>query len=83
MATYDYECQNCAAVIEVQHKMSETYSDPCAKCGGPVVKVFLTTPAIKMADIGSNGKWQGDSSKYLKDQKRKEKLMFGPGFKKK
>jgi putative FmdB family regulatory protein len=38
MPNYDYECNQCRSVIEVNHSMKESYKEPCQKCGGNMVK---------------------------------------------
>lgn len=46
MPTYDYQCRNCGAVTEVIHSMLEEGPTNCARCGGPLRRVFYPTGII-------------------------------------
>ncbi len=40
MPLYEYRCDACGQSVDVQHGFKETMSDPCAKCGGTMSRVF-------------------------------------------
>lgn len=41
MPLYDYQCEKCNAVFEVERKMSDTHRQKCSACGSAkTVKVF-------------------------------------------
>lgn len=47
MPKYDYKCQLCSLVFELEHEMAETMSEePCLveTCTGLLRKVFSATP---------------------------------------
>ena len=46
MLLYDYRCSACGAVREVRHGFDERVSDPCAACGGELVRVFNPAPIL-------------------------------------
>ncbi len=46
MPLYDYRCSACGAVREVRHGFDERVSDPCAACGGELVRVFNPAPIL-------------------------------------
>jgi putative FmdB family regulatory protein len=37
---YEYRCSSCGQSVDIKHGFKETVSDPCAACGGPLVRVF-------------------------------------------
>ncbi|MGP6190296.1 MAG: FmdB family zinc ribbon protein [Vulcanimicrobiaceae bacterium] len=37
---YEYECTQCGTVTDIRHGFKETASDPCAKCGAALKRVF-------------------------------------------
>ena len=43
MPIYEYKCAACGATADVQHGFRESHEEPCAQCGGKMVRVF--TPA--------------------------------------
>ena len=46
MPLYDYKCAQCGAVTEVRHGFDQTHDAPCAKCGGPLKRVFNPAPIV-------------------------------------
>ena len=40
MPTYDYKCDKCNTIYQVQHQMTETVTPKCALCEGPMRKAF-------------------------------------------
>jgi putative FmdB family regulatory protein len=46
MPLYDYQCSNCQKVVEVRHGFNDSYSDPCAACGGELKRVFNPAPIV-------------------------------------
>jgi putative FmdB family regulatory protein len=40
MPRYDYRCDECSAVFEVERPMSSTAEEMCPACGGPATRVF-------------------------------------------
>jgi putative FmdB family regulatory protein len=49
MPLYDYGCKECDNVIEVFHKMNETYASVCIECRTPMQKL-LSDGFVKRAD---------------------------------
>jgi putative FmdB family regulatory protein len=37
---YEYRCSSCGESVDITHGFKETVSQPCAACGGPLVRVF-------------------------------------------
>ena len=52
MPIYDYQCDSCNDVQEVQHKMSESGPDTCAACGKGPMKKILSAPAFMLKGGG-------------------------------
>lgn len=47
---YDYQCQTCNEIFEVQHGMNETPAVACPMCdSGDVKKIILASPHIAIA----------------------------------
>jgi putative FmdB family regulatory protein len=42
MPTYDYKCPKCDLVIQIIHKMSETYSPRCVTCEDEEMKKVIS-----------------------------------------
>ena len=40
MARYDYKCESCETVFEVEHPMGERPEVSCPACGGKASQVF-------------------------------------------
>jgi putative FmdB family regulatory protein len=40
MPLYDYQCQKCKEITEVRHGFDDAHTDPCPKCGGPLMRLF-------------------------------------------
>jgi putative FmdB family regulatory protein len=49
MPLYDYGCKDCDNVIEVFHKMNETYASICIDCRTPMTKL-LSDGFVKRQD---------------------------------
>ena len=43
MPVYEYECQECSKVFEVQQKIADKPLSNCPKCQGPVKKLMSMT----------------------------------------
>lgn len=59
MPTYEYECRDCGAGLEVRQSFSDSPLQVCERCGGRLRKRF-SAPAIKF--VGS-GYYVNDSRK--------------------
>ncbi len=46
MPLYDYRCAQCGLVAEIRHGFNDTYSEPCAHCGGAMSRVFNPAPIL-------------------------------------
>ncbi len=46
MPLYDYQCSQCANVVEVRHGFDDRYAEPCPKCGGALNRVFNPAPIL-------------------------------------
>ncbi len=46
MPLYDYRCDSCGTVREIRHGFDDRVSDPCAGCGGTLVRVFNPAPIL-------------------------------------
>jgi putative FmdB family regulatory protein len=46
MPLYDYQCSQCRNVAEVRHGFNDTYSEPCAACGGEMKRIISPAPII-------------------------------------
>lgn len=59
MPTYDYGCAECDNVLEVFHKMADTWDHDCAWCGGKMTKHmsdgFVKRPDSPWIDECANG----------------------------
>lgn len=77
---YDYECKLCGHTEEHMHKSDEAPIIKCIICDARGVYISLTkviSPVKgKISDYTKDGKWCGDSSKYLKNPSKR--LFFGP-----
>ncbi len=51
MARYDYRCESCGDVFEVEHGMTERPEVTCPVCGGNASKVFSAS-GIKFEGSG-------------------------------
>lgn len=51
MAHYDYHCDSCGSVFEVEHGMTEHPDIMCPSCGGEASKVFSAS-GIKFEGSG-------------------------------
>jgi putative FmdB family regulatory protein len=40
MPKYDYKCDNCETVVEVQKSINDSSSQVCQSCGNEMVKVY-------------------------------------------
>ena len=40
MPLYEYKCGSCGVVTEVRHGFDESVSEPCARCGGQLTRLF-------------------------------------------
>ena len=56
MAKYDYECEVCLDVREVEHGMTEAPDITCEKCGGDCHKTILCAPRVSLKGTG----WASD-----------------------
>ncbi|HTX58340.1 MAG TPA: FmdB family zinc ribbon protein [Verrucomicrobiae bacterium] len=46
MPLYDYACTQCGSVTEVRHGFDESHEGVCARCGGPLKRVFSAAPIL-------------------------------------
>ncbi len=46
MPLYDYRCSSCGTIREIRHGFDESVSDPCAGCGGALVRIFNPAPIL-------------------------------------
>lgn len=46
MPLYDYKCAQCGRVAEVRHGFDQRWDEPCAVCGGTLVRVFNPAPIV-------------------------------------
>jgi putative FmdB family regulatory protein len=46
MPLYDYRCAKCGQTTEIRHGFNDTFSEPCAHCGGAMSRVFNPAPII-------------------------------------
>ena len=46
MPLYDYRCSSCGTIREIRHGFDERVSDPCAGCGGQLVRIFNPAPIL-------------------------------------
>lgn len=46
MPLYEYECRDCRKLTEVRHGFDETVAQPCAACGGELVRRFSPTGIV-------------------------------------
>lgn len=46
MPTYEYECESCHRVFEVQQRISEPPLTSCEQCGGAVRRLLSPAPFI-------------------------------------
>ena len=46
MPLYDYRCSSCGTIREIRHGFDENVSDPCAGCGGVLLRVFNPAPIL-------------------------------------
>ncbi|MGC8484463.1 MAG: FmdB family zinc ribbon protein [Candidatus Baltobacteraceae bacterium] len=46
MPLYDYRCSSCGTIREIRHGFDESVNDPCAGCGGELVRVFNPAPIL-------------------------------------
>ncbi len=46
MPLYDYQCRSCKQIKEVRHGFKETFTDPCASCGGEMQRLFSAAPIV-------------------------------------
>jgi putative FmdB family regulatory protein len=46
MPLYDYRCSQCGQTTEIRHGFNDTYSEPCAHCGGAMSRVFNPAPIV-------------------------------------
>ena len=44
---YEYQCQECKAIQEVWHKLSEENIEPCTECKAPPEKLRRCPAAVK------------------------------------
>ena len=64
---YDFECQKCGKVFELQFRMGECPSETACKCGG-VAKRLISAPAIKIGGVfKSCGSSFGNAVKQMND----------------
>ena len=40
MPLYEYRCKACGTTREARHGFKESFSEPCAACGGELTRVF-------------------------------------------
>lgn len=46
MPLYDYRCAQCGQTTEIRHGFDDTFTEPCAHCGGAMSRVFNPAPII-------------------------------------
>lgn len=46
MPLYDYRCSSCGEIKEVRHGFNDTFSEPCAACGGALARVISPAPIL-------------------------------------
>ena len=51
MPLYDYRCQKCGEVTEVQHRYDEPGPSECPHCGGELTKL-ISAPALQFKGSG-------------------------------
>ncbi|MHB0991883.1 MAG: FmdB family zinc ribbon protein [Burkholderiales bacterium] len=74
MPIYDYECTQCRIRLEIRHSISAD-SPYCPACGGVLVKLILTAPA--MHGYMAHGREQAMRS--LETKAGQVKHRHGPG----
>lgn len=46
MPLYDYRCSQCGKIFEIRHGFDQVHTQPCAACGGALVRVFNAAPIL-------------------------------------
>jgi putative FmdB family regulatory protein len=70
---YEYRCEQCGAVSDVRHGYGETATEPCANCGGRLVRVFSAAPVV----FKGSGFYKTDSRKPAAEAKTPAKSAGG------
>jgi len=47
MPLYEYECQVCGVITDLQHKMAEKNKEPCPHCQAPPEKMKKLLSAVR------------------------------------
>ena len=64
---YDFECQKCGKVFELQFRMGECPSETKCSCGG-IAKKKISAPALKIGGVfKSGGTSFGNAVKQMND----------------
>jgi putative FmdB family regulatory protein len=74
MPVYEYECNQCRTVLEVQQKIADPPLASCPECAGPVKKLMsMSSFQLK------GGGWYADGYGSAKDaDKKKDKAPAAP-----
>ena len=59
MATYEYLCERCKAVVETEHGMTETPKINCPKCKKRMIRLITGGGGV----IFKGGDWPGQDIK--------------------
>ena len=52
MPIYEYQCQNCAAEVEVLQKISDAPLSECPECGEPALRKKISAAAFRLKGGG-------------------------------
>lgn len=74
MPRYDYKCDECYAVCEIEHSMDETPEIRCFTCGDKMRKLMSKPNFIIKVYRGDDLEKKKDSKTAERDYKRKLKL---------